>query len=93
MLRHWQPLMLFLRRAGAPLDNNLMERSLKKAILHRKNTIYYKTENDARVDDLYMRLINTCELNGVYSHAMDQQVVHRVCYLDSFLCQCFVLRG
>ena len=41
MLRHWQPLTLFLRRAGAPLDNNLVERSLKKAILHRKNALYY----------------------------------------------------
>ncbi|HXE08540.1 MAG TPA: IS66 family transposase [Acidobacteriaceae bacterium] len=67
MLRHWQPLTLFLRRAGAPLDNNLVERSLKKAILHRKNALYYKTENGARVGDLYMSLIHTCELNGVYS--------------------------
>jgi len=39
MLRHWQPLALFLRRAGAPLDNNLVERSLKKVILHRKNAL------------------------------------------------------
>lgn len=67
MLRHWQPLTLFLRRAGAPLDNNLVERSLKKAILHRKNALYYKTENGARVGDLYMSLIHTCELNGVHS--------------------------
>ena len=67
MLRHWQPLTLFLRRAGAPLDNNLVERSLKKAILHRKNAFYYKTENGARVGDLYMSLIHTCELNGVHS--------------------------
>ena len=67
MLRHWQPLTLFLRRTGAPLDNNLVERSLKKAILHRKNALYYKTENGARVGDLFMSLIHTCELNGVHS--------------------------
>jgi transposase len=67
MLRHWQPLTLFLRRAGVPLDNNLVERSLKKAILHRKNALYYKTENGARVGDLFMSLIHTCELNGVHS--------------------------
>jgi transposase len=35
LLRHWQPLTLFLRKAGAPLDNNIVERSLKRAILHR----------------------------------------------------------
>ncbi len=41
-----------------------MERSLKKAILHRKNALFYKTENGARVGDLFMSLIHTCELNG-----------------------------
>jgi hypothetical protein len=64
LLNHWQRLTLFLRQAGAPLDNNLVERSLKKAILHRKNSLFYKTGNRARMGDLYMSLIHTCELNG-----------------------------
>jgi len=64
MLRHWSPLTLFLRQAGAPLDNNICERALKKAILHRKNSLFYKTDRGARVGDLYMSLIYTCELNG-----------------------------
>ena len=34
--KHWEKLTLFLRVAGAPIDNNLVERALKKAILHRK---------------------------------------------------------
>lgn len=63
MLRHWEPLTLFLRQAGAPLDNNLCERALKKAILHRKNALFYKTRNGARVGDLFMSLIYTCQLN------------------------------
>jgi transposase len=33
MLKHWPALTLFLRVAGAPLDNNICERALKKAIL------------------------------------------------------------
>ena len=65
MLKHWEPLTLFLRQGGAPLDNNLCERALKKAILHRKNAYYYKTANGARVGDLFMSLIHTCELNEV----------------------------
>jgi transposase len=65
MLRHWQALTLFLRQPGAPLDNNLVERALKKAILHRKNSLFYKTLNGADVGDLYMSLIHTCELNDV----------------------------
>jgi hypothetical protein len=64
MLGHWEQLTLFLRRAGAPLDNNIVERALKKAILHRKNALFYKTDNGARVGDLYMSLIHTCEMNG-----------------------------
>jgi transposase len=63
MLRHWERLTLFLRQAGAPLDNNLCERALKKAILHRKNALFYKTQNGARVGDLFMSLIYTCQLN------------------------------
>jgi hypothetical protein len=63
MLRHWDELTLFLRQAGAPLDNNLCERALKKAILHRKNALFYKTRNGARVGDLFMSLIHTCRLN------------------------------
>jgi len=63
-LKHWERLTLFLRQAGAPLDSNLVERALKKAILHRKNSLFYKTEKGAEVGDLFMSLIHTCELNG-----------------------------
>ena len=42
--------------------NNICERALKRAILHRKNSMFYKTENGARVGDLYMSLILTAEL-------------------------------
>ncbi len=62
MITHWQKLTLFLRVPGAPLDNNLCERALKKAILHRKNALFYKTENGASVGDVFMSLIHTCQL-------------------------------
>ena len=65
MLRHWEPLTLFLRQAGAPLDNHIAERALKMAILHRKNSLSYKTANGAHTGDLFMSLIHTCRLNGV----------------------------
>jgi transposase len=63
-IKHWGPLTLFLRVAGAPLDNNNCERILKKAILHRKASLFYKTENGAHVGDLFMSVIHTCELCG-----------------------------
>ena len=65
LLPRWDKLTLFLRKAGAPLDNNLCERALKKAILHRKNSLFYRSRRGAFVGDIYMSLIYTCELNGV----------------------------
>ncbi len=65
MRKRWQQLTLFLRVHGAPLDNNIAERVLKMAILHRKNSYFYKTRNGARVGDILMTLINTCRLEGV----------------------------
>ncbi len=62
MLNHWTPLTLFLQKAGAPLDNNICERALKMAILHRKNSLSYKTQNGARLGDRFMSLIHTCRL-------------------------------
>jgi transposase len=65
LLEHWEPLTLFLRRVGAPLDNNLCERALKRAILHRKGSLFYKTVKGAEVGDIYMSLIHTCRLCDV----------------------------
>ena len=67
LLRHWRPLTLFLREAGAPLDNNIVERALKRAVLHRKNALFYRTLNGAQVGDLFMSLIHTCQLCGASS--------------------------
>ena len=64
LLKHWEKLTLFLRVAGAPLDNNICERALKKAILHRKNALFYKTCHGAHVGDVFMSLIYTCEFCG-----------------------------
>ncbi len=65
MIKHWKPLTSFLRVRNAPLDNNICERALKKAILHRKNALFYKTEHGAQVGDLFMSLIHTCALLDV----------------------------
>jgi hypothetical protein len=65
MLKHWEALTLFLRVPGAPLDNNICERALKRAIQHRKNSLFFKTEHGAAVGDLFMSLIHTCHLNRV----------------------------
>lgn len=64
MQDRWEPLTLFLRVPGAPLDNNLTERILKMSILHRKNSLHYRTARGAQVGDLFMSLIQTCRANA-----------------------------
>jgi transposase len=65
LLKHWPKLTLFLEKPGVPLDNNLVERGLKKAIRHRKNSLFYKTRKGAQMGDLFMSLIHTSELNDI----------------------------
>lgn len=65
MLNNWEGLTLFLREPGAPLENNAVERLLKKAVLNRKNSLFYRTNRGAKIGDIYMSLIYTCEINGV----------------------------
>ena len=65
MQKRWEKLTLFLVKPGTPLDNNLVEQALKRAILHRKNALFYKTQNGAAVGDRFMSLIHSGELAGV----------------------------
>ncbi len=65
MDHNWDALTRFLHTEGVPLDNNVCERALKKVITHRKNSLFFKTLNGARVGDTFMSLIHTAELNGV----------------------------
>jgi len=64
LLKHWMKLTLFLRRPGVPLTNNIIERALKMAIRHRRNSYFFRSENGAQVGDIYMSLIHTAELHG-----------------------------
>ena len=77
LIRHWQPLTLFLRKAGAPLDNNICERGLKMVVLHRKNALFYRTLNGSETGDLFMSLIQTCILHKVNPfHYLTQLLTH-----------------
>lgn len=60
MQKHWEKLTRFLSIENAPLDNNVVEQSLKRAILNRKNAYFFKTENGAHIGDIFMSIIQTC---------------------------------
>lgn len=80
MQKRWAQLTRFLSVPGAPLDNNVVERALKMAILHRKNSLSFKTLKGARIGDVHMSLIHTCQLNQVnpfdYLTALQQHTAH-----------------
>jgi len=61
-LNHYPGLTQFCKVAGAPIDNNLAERILKRAVLNRKNSLFYKTEHGAAIGDISMSLIQSCAL-------------------------------
>jgi hypothetical protein len=65
MLKHWHNLTQFLRVAGAPLDNNIVERSLKIPIRGRRTWLFYKTEYGAMIGGVLTSVIYTCVLSGV----------------------------
>jgi hypothetical protein len=62
-LKRWEKFTLFLRKAGAPLDNNIAERALKMAIRGRNNSLFYRSQRGAHVGDVYMTLIHTAKLH------------------------------
>lgn len=64
MLKRWAKLTLFLRKPGAPIDNNICERALKKAICHRRNSLFYRSQHGAQVGDMFTSFIHTAELRG-----------------------------
>lgn len=54
-LSRWDKFTLFLRKPGAPLDNNIAERALKMTIRHRKASLFYRSQRGARVGDVSCR--------------------------------------
>jgi hypothetical protein len=62
---HWKGLTLFLRQAGTPLDNNILEQALKIPIRLRKNSLIHRTCHGAHIAGILMSLIQTCRLSKI----------------------------
>ena len=58
-LRHFEGLTAFCTIEGAPIDNNLMEQSLKLVIRGRKNSLFFKTAAGAAIADVITSVIAT----------------------------------
>lgn len=68
MQRHWINLTRFLNVAGAPIDNNIVERALKIAIRNRKSAMFYRTVYSAGIGGMLTSLIYTCHLANQNPH-------------------------
>jgi transposase len=72
MQGHWETRTRFLSIPGAPIDNNLCERSLKLCLRQRKHSLLYNTESRAYVARVIPRLMAPCLQAGV--NAVDSLV-------------------
>jgi transposase len=68
MLDHFEELVKFTTVAGAPIDNTPCERVLKLVVLSRKNSLFFKNENGAKIGDRLAGLVETCRLSGVAAY-------------------------
>jgi hypothetical protein len=59
MLKRWDEFTLFLTVPSVPLDNNIVERMLKRLIVQRKNSFFYANEYSAYVGCVLTSLIMT----------------------------------
>jgi len=65
MQGHWETLTRFFSVEHAPLDNNLVERALKRCSRQRKNSLFYKTAYSAYIASGLTSLIAPCLHAGV----------------------------
>ncbi len=77
-LKRQEQLTRFLNIPGAPLDNNLAERVIKKFVLYRKNSYFYFSQVSALIGDILMSMIHTTIANGADPfHYLTQIQIHK----------------
>lgn len=64
-LKRWSELTEFLHTPGVPLSNCECEQAIKTIITHRKNSLFYKTINGAKIGDVIQSLIVTCQNSNI----------------------------
>ena len=64
-LNHFEKLTAFCKYERAPVCNNECERLLKRAIRHRKNSLFFKNSVGAAVGDIHMSVLLTAKENGL----------------------------
>jgi hypothetical protein len=73
LLTHWHGLTQCLRLGSAPIDSNIVERALKKAVLLRKNAMFFRSQHGADVGSLILSVSETSRMAGaaVFDYLVD----------------------
>ena len=64
-IKHEGPLRVFLENPEVAIDTNHVERTIRYAVMGRKNWMFHSTENGARHSGIIYSLLQTCYLQGV----------------------------
>jgi hypothetical protein len=65
LLTHWHGLSQVLRLGSAPIDANIVERALKKAVLLRKNALFFRSQHGADVGSMILSVSETSRMADV----------------------------
>lgn len=65
MLGHWTALTRFLQGPRVPIDNNLLERSMRGPVAGRKNHYGSRSKRGSQVAAIMYSLIETAKLVGI----------------------------
>ena len=65
IIRHFEGLTAFCTIAGAPIDNNEIERLIKVIVRHRKNSLFFKTSVGADISDVITSILVICHENDI----------------------------
>lgn len=64
-IKHEAPLRVFLENDQVAIDTNHVERTIRYAVMGRKNWMFHSTEDGARYSGILYSLLQTCYLQGI----------------------------
>jgi len=77
-LNHWTQLTRFLEDGRLPVDNNLVENSIRPVALGRKNWLFAGSEDGAKRMAIIYSLVATCKLNGINPYEYFYDILPRI---------------
>lgn len=77
-LNHWVQLTRFLEDGRLPIDNNLVENSIRPVALGRKNWLFAGSEEGAKRMAIIYSFVATCKLNGINPYEYFYDILPRI---------------